>query len=529
MEVDPGILRPQERVSLLLRARYGRAGYHRYRMSRFEEYALYRDNLRFLASEQVITFTDLDGRLLAMKPDVTLSIAKNAQPAPGACERYYYLENVYRPGRESRTFREIAQMGLECIGAVGPEETAEVVSLAGESLAAAEAPFVLVLSHMGYVTGLLDAAGTRQGVRARLLECVRDRNAHELRALAAREGVPPDCAEALCGLLALSGPWREVLDAAEAAARNEASAQAAAELRAICVQAAARVPEGALRVDFSLVNDLLYYNGIVFQGYLDGRPEAVLRGGRYDPLVAQFLPGAGAVGFALYLDGLDYPAPAAERAAGRAVLNVALPKGRLGAEVLALFARAGLPCPEALGETRRLVAESPDGALRFFLVKPSDVPVYVEHGTADVGIAGRDVTVESGADVYELLDTGLGRCRMCVAGREDFADDPGRSLRVATKFERIAKSYYAGLGRDIDIIRLNGSIELAPLLGLSDVIVDIVETGTTLRENGLRVLRAFMPISARLIANRAACQFKSAEIGELAEKLKEAAQRDSDT
>lgn len=529
MEVDPDILRPQERVALLLRARYGRAGYHRYRMSRFEEYALYRDNLRFLSSEQVITFTDLDGRLLAMKPDVTLSIAKNAQPAPGACARYYYLENVYRPSRESHTFREIAQMGLECIGAVGTDETAEVVSLAGASLAAADAPFVLVLSHMGYVTGLLDAAGVRAGVRPRMLECIRNRSARELRALAEREGLAPAFTAALCDLLSLSGPWREVLDAAAAAAQNAAMTSAAEELRAICAQASAQVPPGALRVDFSLVNDLLYYNGVVFQGYLDGRPEAVLRGGRYDPLVAQFLPGAGAAGFALYLDGLDYPAPAGARAGERAVLNVALPKGRLGNEVLALFARAGLPCPEALGETRRLVAESPDGTLRFFLVKPSDVPIYVEHGTADVGIAGRDVVAESGADVCELLDTGLGRCRMCVAGREDFTDDPGRSLRVATKFERIAKSYYSALGRDIDIIRLNGSIELAPLLGLSDVIVDIVETGTTLRENGLRIQTAFMPVSARLIANRAACQFKSAEIGELAEKLKEAAQHDSDT
>ena len=166
------------------------------------------------------------------------------------------------------------------------------------------------------------------------------------------------------------------------------------------------------------------------------------------------------------------------------------------------------------------MVENPAAGIRYFLVKPSDVAIYVEHGAADIGIVGKDVLEESGADVYELLDTGLGKCRMCVAGPEDFADDPGRSLRVATKFVKIAKAYYAQ-GRDIDIIKLNGSIELAPLLGLSDVIVDIVETGTTLRENHLKVLRPFMPISARFVANRAAFQFKRREIENLLQKLTE--------
>ncbi|MEG1593313.1 MAG: ATP phosphoribosyltransferase, partial [Oscillibacter sp.] len=156
-----------------------------------------------------------------------------------------------------------------------------------------------------------------------------------------------------------------------------------------------------------------------------------------------------------------------------------------------------------------------------------DVAIYVEHGAADIGIVGKDILTESGADVYELLDTGLGNCRMCVAGPENFEDDPGRTLRVATKFVNIAKAYYAARGRDIDIIQLNGSIELAPLLGLSDVIVDIVETGATLRENGLRVLTEFMPISARFIANRGSYQFKQTQIAALLGKLTEVTQRDS--
>ena len=166
------------------------------------------------------------------------------------------------------------------------------------------------------------------------------------------------------------------------------------------------------------------------------------------------------------------------------------------------------------------MVENPAAGIRYFLVKPSDVAIYVEHGAADVGIVGKDILTEAEADVYELLDTGLGKCRMCVAAPADYQDDPGRPVRVATKFVNIAKAYYASLGRDIDIIKLNGSIELAPILGLSDVIVDIVETGTTLRENGLKVVTEFLPISARFIANKASYQFKHAEMDTMLEKLR---------
>ena len=292
------------------------------------------------------------------------------------------------------------------------------------------------------------------------------------------------------------------------------------QLRALCE--ALGEQSRYIRLDLSLANDMDYYNGLVLQGYLAGSPRAVLKGGRYDPLAAQFRPGASAVGFALYLDELDPPAPVAGQQPG--MLNIALPKGRLGDKVYDLLSGVGYGCPEDYADSRKLVVENPAAGIRYFLVKPSDVAIYVEHGAADIGIVGKDILTESGADVYELLDTGLGRCRMCVAGRQDFADDPGRTLRVATKFVNIAKAYYAAQGRDIEIIKLNGSIELAPLLGLSDVIVDIVETGTTLRENNLKVITEFMPISARFIANRASYQFKRQEIDLLLEKLAEVTQ-----
>ena len=201
------------------------------------------------------------------------------------------------------------------------------------------------------------------------------------------------------------------------------------------------------------------------------------------------------------------------------MLNIALPKGRLGEKVYAMFARAGFECPAILEDNRKLYFENEARTLRYFWVKPSDVAIYVERGAADIGVAGKDILLEYAPEVYELLDLGVGKCRMCVAAPKDFRDDMRKTLRVATKFSHIASEYYASLGRDIDIIPLNGSIELAPILGLSDVIVDIVETGTTLRENRLAVTETILPISARLIANKASFVFHRARIDELTQGL----------
>jgi len=190
------------------------------------------------------------------------------------------------------------------------------------------------------------------------------------------------------------------------------------------------------------------------------------------------------------------------------MINVALPKGRLGDKAYAVLERAGYPCPTMKEDNRRLTFENEELGVRYFLVKPSDVAIYVERGAADIGICGKDILLEQRPDVYEMLDLGMGRCRMCVAGPQDFRDDPARTLRVATKFPTIARGYYSAQSRDIELIHLNGSIELAPLVGLSDVIVDIVETGKTLYENGLAPLEDIVPISARLIANKSSFKFK---------------------
>lgn len=196
-------------------------------------------------------------------------------------------------------------------------------------------------------------------------------------------------------------------------------------------------------------------------------------------------------------------------------LNVALPKGRLGERVYALFAEAGFPCPSILEQNRKLIFENKEVGVRYFWVKPSDVSIYVEHGAADVGVVGKDSLLEDSPDVYELLDLGIGKCQMAVAAKADFRDNLDRTLRVATKFSHIAAKFYGSRSRDIDIIHLNGSIEIAPILNLSDVIVDLVETGTTLKENHLVVQETIVPISARLIANKVSFKFKNEQIERL--------------
>ena len=202
-------------------------------------------------------------------------------------------------------------------------------------------------------------------------------------------------------------------------------------------------------------------------------------------------------------------------------LNVALPKGRLGEKVYAMFEKAGFECPSIKENNRKLIFENPETMVRYFWVKPSDVAIYVERGAADIGVVGKDILLEYEPDVYELMDLNTGKCRMAVAAPSDFRDDVRKTLKVATKFSNIARTYYASKGRDIDIIHLNGSIEIAPILGLSDVIVDIVETRTTLRENNLSVFEEIVPISARLIANKAGFKFKNQPIEAIVQSLSE--------
>lgn len=305
MSASP-IRRPDERAGLLLRELYHQHGYQLYRMSKFEPYDLYARNRSFLVSENILTFTDTDGRLMALKPDVTLSIIKNIQPDRQTPEKVYYHENVYRTSPAAAGYREIMQTGLECIGSLDPAAMGEVVALAAESLALLSDEYLLDLGHVGLVSGLLaEQEGLEERVRTELLAELGRKNAPAIRALCAQAGLEHGLAEKLCRLSQLYGPPAQVLPRLEELAGRREVREALEELEGLC-----RILERMdllerVRLDFSIVNDMRYYNGVIFRGYLPGLASGVLAGGRYDNLLHRMGKTGQAIGFAVYLDQLE--------------------------------------------------------------------------------------------------------------------------------------------------------------------------------------------------------------------------------
>ena len=512
MRIKDSVFESGERLVFALRELYADYGYSYYRMSKFEEYDFYAKNKDFLVSDNVLTFTDTNGRLMALKPDVTLSIIKGCDDAPKGVRRVYYSENVYRPSADG-AFKEIMQTGLECIGEIGMKEVAEVITLAVKSLESISEECVLDLSDLNVADALLDKIGVPSADRAEILEAVEAKNADRIRALLSLAGAGEEDLAVAASLFSVADGLRVAIEKLENIEYYFGEGSAMSDFIAVLKEIRELEEEENIRVDFSVVGDRNYYNGIIFKGFLRTIPSPVLTGGRSDRLMKKLKKKAGAIGFAVYTDLVDTLCE--DLSVADDYINIALPKGRLGEKIYKIFSEAGYPCHALLEESRKLIFENEESRVRYFWVKPSDVTIYVERGVADVGVAGKDILAEYEPEVYELLDMKKGACRMAVAGPKDFTDDTGRPLRVATKFSKVTRDYYRGKGRDIDVIHLNGSIEIAPILGLSDVIVDIVETGTTLRENDLEVIDTVFPISARLIANKSSMKFKKEAIDEL--------------
>lgn len=289
-----------EQAMRQLRELYRRYGYTQYKMSKFEPYDLYVRNKSFLVSEDILTFTDADGRLMALKPDVTLSIVKNAKEGAGL-QKVYYSENVYRTSPMTRGFREIMQTGLECVGEIDLVAMGEVLLLAARSLETISGDYLLDVSHLGFVAGLLDSADVPQDCRGELLKRMGEKNVTALGGLCRELGLDPEMTQDLCQMTTLYGPPEELLPQLEEMVREERMAAALQELREVC----ALVPRDHLRLDFSIVNNMDYYNGFIFRGYLPGLPSGVLAGGRYDNLLRQMGRRDGAIGFAVYMNLLE--------------------------------------------------------------------------------------------------------------------------------------------------------------------------------------------------------------------------------
>ena len=523
MEISDKILNSGERISLSLRELYSANGYKAYKMGKFEEYDLYAENKEFLVSEGVITFTDMSGKLMALKPDVTLSIIKNGRNLPDEISKVYYSENVYRVKKDAGSFKEIMQTGLECYGPISEKEIKEVIILAAKSLKLISGNSVLSLSDFSVITGLIKGLNLGAKDSANLLKAVSEKNSGEIASIL-ESSLKKEKAAAFIKLINISGKARAVIKDLVPIEKTIDSKEFSEFIKIL--KELSEIDCGdVFSVDFSLTGDANYYSGIIFRGFIDGIPDAVLSGGQYDNLMKKLGKNSRAIGFAVYVDML---ARLDEKSAGGKkddFINVALPKGRLGEKVYALFASAGYECPAVLNPNRKLVFENARKKVRYFWVKPSDVPIYVERGAADVGVAGKDIIAEYEPDVFELIDLKEGNCKMVVAAPAGFNYDDEKTLRVATKFKNVAEKFYRSRGMDIDVIHLNGSIEIAPILKLSDVIVDIVETGATLKENDLTVIETVFPVSARFIANKASFKFKEDAIKNMTEKLAVAAEK----
>ncbi len=298
---NASVLRNEELAVFRLRSLYRECGYAPYKMSKFEEYDLYARNKHFLLSENVITFTDTDGKLMALKPDVTLSIVKNTKDVAGEVQKLYYDENVYRVSKGTHAFRELTQVGLECIGDVDDFCVCEVLSLAADSLSQISDDYVLDVSDLSLLSAVMDDLQVSEAAKAELLHCIGEKNVHGVREIARREGADEAALSKLCTLIGYDLPLAAGISALHADL-PEYKAQLAL-LETLCRTLGVRADK--VHLDFSVVNDMSYYNGIVFKGFVNGVPAGVLSGGQYDGLMQKMGRSARAIGFAVYLDLLE--------------------------------------------------------------------------------------------------------------------------------------------------------------------------------------------------------------------------------
>lgn len=302
MSMYENVLKKDEMAIFQIRSLYEKYGYIQYKMSKFEEYDLYVKNKDFLVSDSIITFNDTNGKLLALKPDVTLSIIKNTQNIDGCVQKVYYNENVYRVSKGTHTFKEIMQTGLECIGDIDSYNICEVVSLAAKSLKAISDRFVLDISHMGIVSAMLDELTVPDDEKTEILKCIGEKNTHDIKKICDKYDC---CSDNLEELVSTYGNIGEVIAKLKGIKANEGFETALAELEKINGFIIHEGFEKQVNLDFSIVNDMNYYSGIVLRGFIEGIPTGILSGGQYDKLMAKMGKKTGAIGFAVYLDMLE--------------------------------------------------------------------------------------------------------------------------------------------------------------------------------------------------------------------------------
>lgn len=510
-------------------------GYQGIETPTFEFFDVFSREVGTVPSRELYKFFDKEGNTLALRPDMTPSIAR-------AVSKYFHDETPIRLCYMGNTFinydkyqgrlKETTQLGAELMGEESVSADVELLSVLVEALKAAGLEeFQVSVGQVEFFKALLKEAGIGSGAEESLRRLISDKNRFAAEELLADYELSPKLRETFLEMATLSGS-AEALEKAKALTDNPEALKALGRLEDIYRGLKEKGFEKYISFDLSMLSKYNYYTGIVFRAYSYGYGEPVAKGGRYDTLLSHFGRELPAVGFAIVVDQLQRALNSSEirkEAAGpdgSRYLTFALTKGRLAKKTLELLEKVGITCEEMKDpDSRKLIFVNDELKLKFFLAKGPDVPTYVEYGAADIGVVGKDTLVEEGRKMYEVLDLGFGKCRMCVCGpasaREKLAHQ--EQIRVATKYPDIAKDYfYNQKHQTVEIIKLNGSIELAPLVGLSEVIVDIVETGSTLRENGLEVLEEIMPLSARMVVNQVSMKMEAERITKLIQALKAA-------
>ncbi len=502
----------RRKVESVLSALFKENAYRKVMTPTIEFFDVFKRDHLGIESEEMYKLSDNQGRTTVLRPDNTAPIARLVATRLSKEDfpvRLYYNQSIYIRNKQlSGKADEIEQSGIELIGASGIDADIEVISMAYEAIKRNEVnSFKLELCHAGFFNSILDKMNISSTVKADICNYIEEKNYSALGDLLERIG-PSKESDVIKKLPRLFGD-ADVIDKAKQIYSDSKATEALDYLKSVYDRLCALGLKDNILIDLGLVNRSNYYTGVIFRGYAQGSGMTILSGGRYDNLIREFGMDAPAVGFGVDVTALcdvmreeiniDRP------------IRIALTKGRLEKSSVSLFKTMGLDTSELENKGRRLIL--PVDKYETVLSKAPDVITYVEHGVCDIGIVGKDTIVEHGNSFYEVIDLNIGKCKFALACPKgtDFFSGYKRKV-VASKYPKVAREYFKAKGMDVEIIKIEGSVELAPLLGLADGIVDIVETGSTLKENGLEVVDTIMPISARVIVNMASMKLRKGEI-----------------
>ena len=500
----------------------------------FEYFDVFSNQIGTTPSKDLFKFFDTDGNTVVLRPDFTPSIArcvaKYFEPEDEPVRLCYMGNTFTNASNYQGRLKETTQCGVEYVGDGSTKADAQMLSMVVDCIKAIGIEdFQISVGHAGFFDALLDAAGLRRKHSNKLRDLLDNKNFLGVEAFAQKLEIQDDLKQLFFLLADFDITDEDIQKAKIWSASFPKIAKVINALDELHTNLKKLGIEKYISFELGMISNYEYYTGIIFAGYTYGLGEPIVKGGRYDTLLSNFDKDAPAIGFAFVVDQLltavDKISAKAEKNTDERYLTFALGKGRLAKKTLQLFEQIGITCEEIFDPTtRKLIFVNEDLKLKFFLSKGPDVPTYVEHGAADIGIVGKDTILEEGRNIYEVLDLGFGNCRMCICGPESAKEllKHQEQIRVATKYPQIAKDYfYNEKHQTVEIVKLNGSIELAPIVGLSDVICDIVETGATLKENGLDVLEEVCPLSARMIVNEVSMKMENERIIKLIRDLKE--------